>query len=366
MQAKRRSADMFIFLAALSLLGIGVIMVFSASAVNSLKGPHQDPLYFLRRQLIWSVLGIGAMTVMMHFDYRKLRSLVWIVFPTAILLLVLVLFVGENINGSRRWIDLGFLTIQPSEIAKFSTILTLAFWLSELRDGVKSFLGGIVIPLCMVGIVCFLIMLEPDFGTMVVIFGSSFLLIFAAGARLWHLGLIGSTGLLGGIVLALAEPYRRERLTSFLDPMKDPLGSGWQIIQSLYALGSGGLFGLGLGRGRQKFSYLPEPHTDFIFACLGEELGFIGTMLVVTLFFLFAWRGLRVAINCKDLFGSLLAIGITCMIVVQAILNIGVVTSSLPVTGITLPLISSGGSSLVITLGSIGVLLNISKQVSEK
>ncbi|HAH96113.1 MAG TPA: stage V sporulation protein E, partial [Firmicutes bacterium] len=250
------------------------------------------------------------------------------------------------------------------EIAKFATILALAFWLSELRDGVKSFLGGIVIPLGMVGIVCLLIMLEPDFGTMIVIFGTSFLLIFAAGARLWHLGLIGSAGLLAGIVLALAEPYRRERLTSFLDPMQDPLGSGWQIIQSLYALGSGGLFGLGLGRGRQKFSYLPEPHTDFIFACLGEELGFIGTILVVALFFLFAWRGLRVAMNCRDLFGSLLAIGITCMLVVQALLNIGVVTSSLPVTGITLPLISSGGSSLVISLASIGVLLNISKQTS--
>lgn len=365
MATKRRTADLFVFLATLSLLAIGIVMVFSASAVNALKGGHHDPYYFLRYQMIWSVLAIIAMVVMMNFDYRRLKKLVWIIFFTSIGLLVLVLLIGDRIKGSVRWIDVfGLFNIQPSEIAKISMVVTLAFWLSEIRDGVKSFIAGVLIPLVAVGLVGGLIMLEPDFGTTITIFATAVVLMFAAGARTWHLGLVGLAGAAAGAFIAISEPYRLNRLVAFWNPFKDPQGIGWQIIQSLYALGSGGLFGLGLGRGRQKFSYLPEPHTDFIFSSLGEELGLVGTLLVLALFFLIAWRGLRVALTSRDLFGSLLATGITGMIVFQALLNIGVVTSSVPVTGIPLPLISFGGSSLMITMGSIGVLLNISKSTS--
>lgn len=361
MIAKKRPVDVFIFLTVMSLLAIGIIMVFSASAVGAFhKG--QDPYAVLRRQLIWAGLGILAMIAMMNFNYRRLRRLTWVLFPISVGLLILVLFVARDIKGSLRWIPLfGDVSIQPSEIAKFSCVLFLAFWLSELKEGVKSFLAGVFIPLVLIGLVCGLIMLEPDLGTTIVIFGSTMLILFVAGARKFHLTLVMLAGAAAGFVLAVSEPYRRQRLISFLNPYADRTGSGWQIIQSLYALGSGGLFGLGLGRGRQKFSYLPEPHTDFIFSSLGEELGFIGAILVLLLFFFLAWRGLRVAMESRDLFGSLLAAGITSMIVFQAILNIGVVTSSLPVTGVPLPLISSGGSSLIITLASVGVLLNISR-----
>lgn len=363
MAAKKRAVDVFIFLTVLSLLAIGIIMVFSSSAVGAWQR-GQDPYAVLRRQLIWAGLGIVAMVVMMNFDYRRLKRLSWILFPVSLGLLIVVLFVARDIKGSMRWIPLGPLTIQPSELAKFSCVLFLSFWLSELKDGVKNFVAGVLIPLVMIGVVCALIMLEPDLGTTIVIFGSTMLILFVAGVRKSHLTFVMLLGAAAGYVLAVSAPYRRQRLISFLDPWADRTGSGWQIIQSLYALGSGGLFGLGLGRGRQKFSYLPEPHTDFIFSSLGEELGFIGTALVLLLFFLLAWRGLRVAMESRDSFGALLAAGITSMIVFQAILNIGVVTSSLPVTGVPLPLISAGGSSLTITLGSIGVLLNISKGAS--
>jgi cell division protein FtsW len=209
--------------------------------------------------------------------------------------------------------------------------------------------------------VSWLILLEPDLGTTLVIFLTMMIMLYASGAKLWHLGGVSLCGITAVVMLVLLEPYRAKRLVAFLDPWKDPQGDGWQIIQSLYALGSGGPFGMGLGMGRQKFNYLPEAHTDYIFSILGEELGLIGTITVLVLFFLIAWRGFKIAITVKDNYGRILATGLTVSLVVQALLNIAVVTSTIPVTGITLPFLSYGGSSLLICLVSVGILLNISK-----
>jgi cell division protein FtsW len=244
---------------------------------------------------------------------------------------------------------------------KLAMILFLSKWLSEKQQTITLFTKGLLPPLGLVGLAFGLIMLQPDLGSGAVMVGASLILIFAAGARISHLSLLASSGLVGLIGLVIAEPYRMKRITGFLDPWADPLGTGYQIIQSLYAIGPGGLVGLGLGMSRQKFSYLPEPQTDFIFSIVSEELGFIGGAALILLFMILVWRGIRTAISAPDTFGSLLAVGITGIIGVQVLINIGVVIGAMPVTGITLPLISYGGSSLTLLLTALGILLNISR-----
>ncbi|MDD3748929.1 MAG: stage V sporulation protein E [Bacillota bacterium] len=354
--------DIVIFLITLTLLSIGVVMVFSASSVTA-RATYGDTYYFLKRQLAWAAIGVFAMIVTMQIDYDSWRKLAWPVLIVALLLLLVVLVpgFGTAIRGSRRWLDIGPLTFQPSEVAKLAMVLFMASFLSNRIGKMHLFTRGLLPPLIIVGIVFGLIVLEPDFGTAGTVLAVSFVMMFAAGASILHLASLAALGLPALGAMAIAAPYRARRFLAFLDPWEDPLGSGFHIIQSLLALGSGGLFGVGLGRSRQKFLYLPMQHTDFIFAIIGEELGFVGAAFVLILYFLFAWRGLRIAIATEDPFGKLLAVGITTMIVSQAIINIGVVSGALPITGITLPLISSGGSSLVTTLAAIGVLLNISK-----
>ncbi|NLJ61395.1 MAG: stage V sporulation protein E [Firmicutes bacterium] len=356
------SPDIVIFLITLALLSIGVVMVFSASSVSA-RSIFNDTYYFLKRQLAWAGLGILAMTITMQIDYTVWKKLAWPALIITILLLVAVLVpgLGVAIRGSRRWIDIGPIPFQPSEIAKISIVLFMASFLSDRIGRMHQFSRGLLAPLIILAIVFGLIVLEPDFGTAGTIVAVSLIMLFAAGASIIHLLSLAALGIPGLCAMAIAAPYRARRFLAFLDPWEDPLGSGFHIIQSLLALGSGGLFGVGLGRSRQKFLYLPMQHTDFIFAIIGEELGFVGAALVLILYFLFAWRGLRISIATPDAFGKLLAVGITTMIVFQAVVNIGVVSGALPITGITLPLISSGGSSLVTTLAAIGVLLNISK-----
>lgn len=354
--------DLLIFVTVITLLSIGVIMVASASSVMAYD-EYGDPYYFFKRQAIWAVLGIAAMIVTMNIDYRLWKRLAVPIAFGALFLLVVVLVpgIGKVVNGSRRWIGLGPVGVQPSEIAKLATVIGLSRYLSAKRGTMASFFSGLLPPLAVVGLVCGLILLEPDMGTAVAIALVSVVLLFIGGANFWHLVSLGVLASPGVWLLIAKEPYRMRRWTAFLNPWKDPLDSGFHIIQSLLALGSGGIFGLGLGRSRQKFHYLPEQHTDFIFAVLGEELGFIGAAGVVALFALFAWRGYKVALTAQDVFGSLLAAGITTMIAAQAALNIGVVSGCLPVTGMTLPFISSGGSSLTIMLAGVGILLNISR-----
>ncbi len=359
---KRNPPDLFLFLVTMALLAIGLIIVSSASAPESLNITHGKTAFlFGFRQLLFAVVGVVLMLFMMKFPHRNLKKITVPVFLVSLFFLVLVLFIAPAIKGSKRWITLGFFVFQPSELAKLSVIILLAHYMSELKKGVTSFWFGVIIPLLLVGLVCLLILIEPDLGTAMVIFATFMMMLFVSGARISHMAILGSIGVGLATMLVIIEPYRAQRLVAFMNPWQDPQGDGWQIIQSLYALGSGGPFGLGLGMGRQKFDYLPEAHTDYIFSILGEELGLLGTVTVITLFFLLAWRGYKIAIAVKDPFAKLLAAGITSYLIFQAVLNIGVVTSSIPVTGITLPFLSSGGSSLVISLFSIGILLNISK-----
>ena len=359
---KRNPPDLFLFLVTLTILAIGLIMVSSASAPESLAATHgRSVFHYGVNQLVYAVIGFALMLFMMKFPYHGLKKLTIPAAVVSIVLLVVLFFIAKEIKGATRWINLGFTNLQPSEVAKLAVIMVLAHFISEIGNGIKNFMIGVIFPLIFVSIICALIILEPDLGTTIVIFATFILMLFAGGAKMSHLSGLGLTGLSAGTVLVITEPYRFQRLIAFLDPWKDPKGDGWQIIQSLYALGSGGPFGLGLGMSRQKFNYLPEAHTDYIFSILGEELGLLGTVTIVILFFFLAWRGYKIAISAKDTYGRMLAVGITSCLVFQALLNIGVVTSSIPVTGITLPFLSYGGSSLIISLVSIGILLNISK-----
>lgn len=360
---KARSAPDLIMLAAtFALLAIGVVMVYSASAVLSYHD-FGDWYYYLKRQLLFAVLGVLAMLAIMNVDYWVWKKFAKIALAVGFLLLVIVLIPGVGVvrGGARSWLGISSFGIQPSEFMKICTILFLAKLLSEEQGKMSSFKKGLMPPLAIVGLAFGLIMLQPDLGTGTVLVGASLLMIYVAGARISHLAGLGLLGVAGFVGLILVAPYRLRRITAFLDPWQDPLGAGYQSIQSLYAIGPGELVGLGLGMSRQKYNYLPEPQTDFIFSIIAEELGFIGGALVLILFALLVWRGMRTAITAPDTFGSLLAAGIVGMIAVQVIINIGVVIGMFPVTGITLPLISYGGSSLTLMLTSIGILLNISR-----
>lgn len=364
MIAKRGSPDYVIFYAVLCLLGLGVIMVYSASAVSA-NVNFDDSYYFLKRQVLWAGLGLLAMWFTMNIDYHVWQRFAKPVLIGTLVLLALVLVpgMGKVVNGARRWLGFGSIYIQPSEIAKLSMVLFTAYYLAKMQPVITKFKRGIVPQLAVLLLVFGLILKEPDLGTALSIAGTVFVLLFVAGARIWHLGSLGAVGVVGVAFAVLLEPYRMKRLLAFSDPWSDPLNTGYHIIQSLYAIGSGGLFGVGLGRSREKFLYLPEPHTDFIFSILGEELGLIGTTLVLLLFFLFAWRGLKTAMLAPDIYGSLLSAGLTTMILVQALMNIAVVTASMPVTGIPLPFLSFGGSALIFTLAGVGILLNVSRHV---
>ncbi len=366
MKPFKQPPDFVLFLDILVLLTIGIIMVFSSSFVTA-QTTTGDGFYYLKRQLLWALVGIFGMIALMRFDYRIYKKWAKPLFLVAILFLIIVLIPGVGIkhNGARRWLGTEALGFQPSEVAKLALVLFLAWYLSGNQDSSKQFIKGFAVPLSLVGLVCGLMLLQPDLGTAVTIALTSCLMILASGARKTHLAGLALLGVvLLGVAIA-AAPYRLARFTAFLNPWADPLGSGFQTIQSLYAMGSGRLFGMGLGMGRQKFLYLPEVQTDFIYAVIGEELGFIGAVFVLLLFFVFMWRGLKIALKAPDTFASLTAVGITINVVLQAFIHIGVVTGSLPVKGITLPFISYGGSSLTLTLLMIGILLNISHYTEE-
>lgn len=362
MRKARSGPDSILLITTLLLLAIGVIMVYSASAVLAFHD-FGDSFYYLKRQLLFAVLGVIALVVMLTIDYWVWKKYAKILLIIGFILLGIVLIPGIGVvrGGARSWLGISSFGIQPSEFMKIGMLIYMAKMLSDEQWQISKFTRGLLPPLLIVGAAFGMIMLQPDLGTGVVLMGASLLVIYTAGARLSHLSLLGLLGLCGFAGLIIAAPYRLQRITSFLDPWNDPLGAGYQIIQSLYAIGPGGLVGLGLGASRQKYSYLPEPQTDFIFSILAEELGFIGGVLVLVLFTLLIWRGIRTAITAPDTFGSLLATGIVGMIAVQVIINIGVVIGMFPVTGITLPLISAGGSSLTLMLTSIGILLNISR-----
>lgn len=362
---KRHAIDFYLFFAVICLLVIGVLMVFSASSVSAYN-QYNNAYYFFQRQIIWAVLGIIIMLTVSGIDYYRFKNLAFSGYILGLLCLVAVLAAGKTINGAKSWILLGPMSFQPSELAKPLVVLELARILSQKQKKIRSLREGLGPPLVSLGVVCGLIMLQPDLGTTMVLLLTGFTMLFVARVRFIHLSLLAGAGAVVAAFLMTMKSYRLERLQTFIDPWRDPLGSGYQIVQSLYAIGSGGLFGLGLGQSKQKYLWLPEEHNDFIFAVIGEELGFIGAAGVLLLYALLAGRGLQVARKAPDTFGRLLAAGLTSMILVEAIINLAVVTGSMPVTGVTLPFISYGGSSLLFKLLGMGILLNVSRHTVEE
>lgn len=357
--------DYGIFYTVLLLVAIGTVMVYSASSYTAMfsKG---DSMYFLKKQLMLVPLGFIAMLFMMEFDYHKIKKYSPVILLVCIPLLIIVFF-SKPINGARRWISLGPLSFQPSDITKYAVVMFLAMGLEAKGEGIKKFWTGIVPYLGISGVFALLILAENNLSIASVIMIVTFLMIFVAGGRNKHLfGIVAPSMIVLALVAIFSSDYRRARMLNFIDPWKDAADNGYQLIQSFYALGSGGITGLGLGQSRQKTLYMPEPHNDFIFSIIGEELGLIGCIFIIALFLIFIWRGINVALKAKDVYGTFLAVGITSVIAVQCIINIAVVTGSMPVTGVPLPFISYGGTSLVVNMTAMGILLNISRQTEGK
>lgn len=353
------SVDYLLIVVVTALLLIGLMMIYSATFVLGLEQNGQ-PAYFFTRQVIWAALGGLGMVLLARTEYHTWRRYSLIGMAFALLLLGLVLFVGSERWGGRRWLFNG--SIQPSELTKLIIILYIATWLSSKGARIRQVTYGLIPFAILLGFVAGLIILQRDLGTSVLITLTAVTMFFIAGGNLAQ---ILASGVLGGITfgfLISQSEYRLARVTAFLDPLSDPLGSNYQIRQILIALGSGGVSGLGLGTSRQKFGYIPASYTDSIYAILGEELGLIGCLVVLSLFALLAYRGFRVALAAPDAFGTILATGLTCSLIYQAVINIGVVTATIPVTGIPLPFISFGGSSLVISMAHVGLLLAISRR----
>ena len=342
---------------------VGLVMVLSSSSVEALANYGSSWLFF-KRQLAWMVLGFIALAITSRIDYRTLRRYVGpaLVVSAGLLMLVLVPGVGINVNGSTRWLGVGAMRIQPSELAKLALLLYSADLLSRRAGSVgdwRAVLRPVGLVFCFFGA---LVMLQPDMGTTIAMAIVTVSILFVGGIRMRHMAVVGAAGLLAGTVLAIVEPYRRARLLSFIDPFDHYKEGGYQVAQSLIALGSGGWTGVGLGAGRAKWMFLPNAHTDFIFAIIGEELGLVGAALVLVLFGALAVLGVRATLRAPDRFGALLAAGITGWVVGQAIINVGCVTGALPVTGVPLPFVSFGGSALLFTMCASGVLLNVARQ----
>jgi cell division protein FtsW len=362
--ARTLKSDRVLFLATTLLVAASVVMVFSASAVQA-DARYQMSYLFLSKQLAWATIGMFLMLGVMKVDYHLyqrpavLRGLLTV---TVVLLLSVFLFPARN--GTQRWITLGWFSLQPSELAKLAAILFSATLLERRMHRVND-VSFVLVPIGVTTIgLAALILMEPDFGTSAVVIGIVTMMVFAAGLTYRYVFGAALVLIPAAAFFAMSSSYRLERLKTFWDPWKDPLGQGFQIIHSLYAVGTGGVFGKGLMAGVEKLYYLPEPHTDFIFAVIAEELGLVGTTLIVAAFALIAWRGLRASLLAPDRFGALVALGITTMVTLQALVNISVVTALLPTKGIPLPFVSAGGSSLLISMVAMGILLNISQHSS--
>jgi cell division protein FtsW len=360
--AKRVSADRWLFTVTLLLVFIGLVMVFSASAVMA-KERYGSGYTFLLRQLAWAVGGIAAMVIAMKLDYRRYKhpAVVFSFLGVTSLLLISV-FLLDRAHNTHRWIHFGGFSFQPSEMAKPALILFLAFFLESRTDSMHDWRNTLLPAVAPTLVFLALIVFQPDLGTAIACAAITACMMFVAGLDLRYLGYAFVASLLPLYFLIFHVAYRRDRILAFLNPYSDPQRSGFHIIQSMIAVSTGGITGVGLMEGKQKLFYLPEPHTDFIFAVTAEELGLVGSLIVIALFAVFLWRGLRTAVHTQDLFGRFLALGITCMVVVQAFINISVVLGMMPTKGIPLPFVSYGGSSLFVTLACVGVLLNVSKQ----
>lgn len=376
--ASGKQIDFILLVVIILLLSLGIIMVLSASAPSALSETGNSYTY-VTKQAIFAVLGFGVMFFFSKFDYRIFKRFYWVIYwiSVGILLLVLIPGLKSSANGATRWINLGFMQFQPSELTKVGMIIFYAGYLSDHKNELRDFKKGFLKPLIfLIPPVAIAYVFQNHLSVCLVMGAITCVMMIMAGCKLSHFILSGlSVGGLGGGALALFlatkgqsagnESFRIDRILNFMDPWQDPTGTGWQVIQSLYAIGSGGLFGVGLGESKQKYLYIPKPQNDFIFSILAEELGFVGCAIVIILFALFIWRGILIAMKAPDMFSSLLATGITALVMVQVVINIGVVTNSIPNTGMPLPFFSAGGTALVILMGMCGILLNISKSSSK-
>jgi cell division protein FtsW len=366
-QRDRHQPSYPLLVAVIGLVAAGVVMVYSASSVRAYFS-SDDPSTYGIQQLIWACLGLGAMLVASRLDFRWLRYLAIPAYLLTMVLLVAVLVpgIGTQVAGSRRWIVLpGIGGFQPAELAKLAIILYLAHWLDRRGRAAGTFWSGLVPFALLVAPGFLLIAVEPDLGTAGVFVVAALAVFFMAGANLFYLGSIAGAAIAAAGVMIASTPYQLQRVEGFLDPFRDPLHTGYNAVQALMALALGGVTGLGLGASRQKFMYLPAPSTDFIFAIIGEEWGLIGTLVVVGLFLVIAYQGYKIAIHAPDTFSGLIACGITTWLVVQAFVNMAVVTALAPVTGIPLPFISYGGSALTINLVAVGIMLSISRETTQ-
>jgi cell division protein FtsW len=358
--AKRLSPDYTLLAATVALMGFGLVMVWSASSVLA-QDRHGSPYYFLVKQALWAVIGVGGMVAALRLDYRVLRrpAVVYGLIAASTLLLISVLFL-RPVNETHRWIRLGALSFQPAELAKLSIIVFLAYHVERRLERVNDF--QLLFPaLLLLGWFGFLILIQPDLGTAFCLVLTGAVMLFVAGVRLRYFLVLAIPSLTVLYAAIAATPWRSRRLTTFFDPWADPQGAGYQVIQSLIAVGTGGITGVGIGEGRQKQFFLPYPYSDFIFSAIGEEVGLIGALAIVLAFVLILWRGLRAAWNAPDVLGRFIAGGITLSIVFQALFNISVTLGLLPTKGIPLPFISAGGSSLVFALVGIGLVANVSQ-----
>ena len=353
-----------LFLIVVVLLSIGIVMIYSTSAIFA-EERYNDSYFFLKRQALWIILGLGGFSLAVNVDYHRLRSCskLFLCASVGLLLMVFLPGLGRAAGGASRWISIAGISFQPSEMAKFALVIYIADTLTKKQRQIQQFWHSLAGPLAVCMLVLALIMVQPDLGTTILIGLIIAVMLFAAGVRLRYLCTIALAALPAVYFLILGSGYRRRRIVAFLNPWADPEGTGFQIIQSFIALGSGGVTGMGLAQSRQKFYYLPAAHTDFIFSIIGEELGIIGAAIIVTLFLALFVLGMRICFKAPDRYGHLLALGIVSLISLQAIINIGVVTGALPTKGLPLPFISFGGSNMFFNLFAVGVLMNIGRHM---
>lgn len=363
MRIKAENEEKLILACTLGLVGFGLVMLYSASSVLALTR-YGDPAWFIKRQAVWAALGLGLMFLLWRTDYKKLRRAALPLMAVSFVLLVLVLIpgIGAEINGSRRWIRLAGLSVQPSELLKPAMLIFMAASLAKRAERLTDFVYGLGPYLAITGIFCFMVALEPDLGTAATTSAVVLGMLYFAGARLKHLAMLSLPAAPWLYYQLFMVGFRRERLKAYIDPWDDPLGSGFQAIQSFLAFGSGGLTGQGLGEGTQKLLFLPEPHSDFIYSVIGEEFGLVGTLSVLAAFVLIVVGGFVVSLRCEDAFGRIVSFGATLMIGLQALINMGVTTGIIPNKGMPLPFISAGGSALLVALCSVGILLSVARE----
>jgi cell division protein FtsW len=360
-KAGRKTIDWVLVFIIVVLVLFGFLMVYSSSYPDGYYKFGGDPFYFLKKQVVAAIIGFIGMFFFAKIPYKLYAKFSKIIMLLSVGFALLTVVLGFASNGAQRWIQIGGMTLQPSEIIKIGGVLYMSDYFTKHRKNIGSFTAGFIQSMIFIGLFCLLIAVQDDLSTAVILGGTLIVMFFCAGARISHLFMLILIAVAGIIVLIAMQPYRITRIIAFFDPFKYPKKEGFQIIQSLYALGTGGLFGMGIGKSRQKFFYLPEAYNDFIFSIIGEELGFIGCVFVILGFVIFAWRGLRISMNTTDFFGSQVALGLTTLVLIQFLIHVAVATSSMPPTGRALPFISAGGSSLTFLLCSMGILLNISK-----